>query len=109
MIFSGDFVGLAIAGRGMIVTPPTTEPVPEDHERISHLRVSKNTNILENDFHRIFFKVVSENQVHFSIVLFTFIDVSRVTCRFLYPLSTSNLQLRMVPLYDYSITPPNFG
>ena len=65
LIFSEDLVGLVISGQGMIVTPASAEPVPEDHERVSHLRISRSSNVLTNDFHRSFFKVISENQVPF--------------------------------------------
>ena len=63
LVLSGDVVGFSIRNAGMLSASSIEEPPPEDHERVSQLRVSNTSDVMANDFTRCMFKIVSDNQV----------------------------------------------
>lgn len=63
LVLSGDLVGFSVGNGGIISTAGLSEPLPEDHERVSHLRVSKTHDIMASDFGRSMFRIMSDNQV----------------------------------------------
>ena len=63
LVLSGDLVGFSVGSGGIISTTGLSEPLPEAHERVSHLRVSKTDDIMASDFSRSMFRIISDNQV----------------------------------------------
>lgn len=40
VLLSGDIIGFQVDGLGLLCTPSFNEPIPEQEERVSHLRIS---------------------------------------------------------------------
>jgi hypothetical protein len=40
VLVSGDIIGFQVDGLGLLCTPSFAEPIPENEERVSHLRIS---------------------------------------------------------------------